>query len=89
MIKGLWQKVILPQPTFCIKLSELGYAHSTLKSNTRVKNKPGYYLWLKGSAYLYLNIYERIQATESRVKIHNCTITQAQSKPTGIATLQF
>ena len=45
-------------------------AHSTLKCNTRVKNKPeaGYYLWLKDSAYLYLNIYERIQATKSRVK---------------------
>ena len=41
------------------------------------KNKPeaDYYLWLKDSAYLYLNTYERIQATESRAKIHNCSIT--------------
>ena len=48
-------------------------AHSTLKCNTRVKNKPEseHYLWLKDSVYLYLDIYERIQATESRVKIHN------------------
>ena len=57
-------------------------AHSPLKCNTRVKNKPeaGYYLWLKDSAYLYLNIYERIQATELGAKIHNCSITQARSK---------
>ena len=59
-------------------------AHSTLKCNTRIKNKPeaDYYLWLKDSGYLYLNISESIQATESGAKIHNCSITQARSKPT-------
>ncbi len=38
--------------------------------NTGIKNKPeeGHYLWLKDSAYSYLNISERIQATKSRAK---------------------